>query len=157
NHLSTVVSAREPEDIGKPYLDFSISLDPPPTEVTMLPKSLTEGPDTPPEDRVFGFVAPMRYGNVHLGVLILTLSRRPIEQAQQRAVLLATLFAVATALAISVGAVVVTRRELRVVGAMQNALTAQAQGHFDQRVQTDRKDELGDLARAFNTMSDQAE
>ncbi len=154
NHKKIVVAGKNAEDIGQPYGDFRLEeqdLEPP--DVMRLPPSVTsqEG------ERVFGFIAPIKYGDVPLGALVLTLSRRSIEQSLERAVKFSTTIALAVAVLISIGALLFTRRELRILGDMKAVLYLQTQGQFDQRLPDRRKDELGDLARAFNRMSSQVE
>ncbi|MCC6811774.1 MAG: HAMP domain-containing protein [Deltaproteobacteria bacterium] len=156
DHKKIVVAAKTTEDIGQPYADFRLEekdLEPP--DVMRLPPAVTDAQSG--AERVFGFIAPMKFGDVPLGALILTLSRRSIEQTRRQAAQFAILIAVATAVLISLGALVFTRRELRILGDMQRVLDLQTKGQFNERLPSTRKDELGDLARAFNRMSDQVE
>jgi class 3 adenylate cyclase len=158
NHKKIVVAAKSPDDIGQPYADFRLEendLEPP--DVLRLPPSITDTQNIPEEERVFGFIAPMKYGDVTLGALVLTLSRRSIDQARRQATRFAFGIALVTAVLISIGALVFTRRELRIIYDMQRVLDEQTKGQFDQRLPSTRADELGDLARAFNRMSDQVE
>jgi adenylate cyclase len=156
NHKKIVVAAKASEDIGQPYADFRLEekdLEPP--DVLRLPPAITDS--QPGSEQVFGFIAPMKYGEVPLGALILTLSRRSIEHARKQATQFAIGIAVITAVLISIGALVFTRRELRIINDMQRVLDLQTKGQFNERLPSTRKDELGDLARAFNRMSDQVE
>jgi class 3 adenylate cyclase len=152
NHKKIVVAGKSAQDIGQPFADFRIDeseLEPP--DVMRLPKAVTQ------EEKVFGFIAPMKYGAVPLGALVLTLSRRSIDLSVERSIKFSVLIALGVALLITVGALVFTRRELRILGEMQTVLDLQTQGQFDKRLPDERKDEFGDLARAFNRMSAQVE
>ncbi len=155
NHRGIVFASKKPEDIGGPYTDFNIELELP--EVVKLPQATVQDVQAADGSKVFGFAAPMKYGEVPLGVLVLTLSRRPIDEANARAVAFSGAIGLATAFIISLFALIILRQELKPIGDMQIALKAQAQGHFDSRMTTKRKDELGDLAQAFNLMSEQIE
>jgi class 3 adenylate cyclase len=156
NHKKIVVAAKTQEDIGQPYADFRLEekdLEPP--DVQRLPPSITDSETS--SERVFGFIAPMKYGDVPLGALVLTLSRKSIEETRKQATQFAVAIAIMTGLIITVGGLILTRRELKILGDMQQVLDLQTKGQFNQRLPSERKDELGDLARAFNRMSDQVE
>lgn len=155
NHKGTVVASKNSTDLGGPFLDFNIPLEP--ADVMKLPASMVQDVRANDGSTVFGFAAPMKYGEVPLGVLVLTLSRRPIEEASKNAITTSGIIGLLTGLIISLGALIVLRRELRPIGEMRTALDAQAKGEFSSRVVFNRKDELGDLATAFNRMSEQIE
>lgn len=155
NHKKIVVAAKSQEDIGQPYADFRLEekdLEPP--DVQRLPPSVT---DAQGAGGVFGFIAPMKYGDVPLGALVLTLSRKSIEQARRQATLNAMAIAIATAVLILLGALFFIRRELSILNEMKRVLDLQTKGQFSERLPSSRKDELGDLARAFNSMAGQVE
>jgi class 3 adenylate cyclase len=158
NHKKIVVAGKNPDDIGQPYGDFRLAeedLEPP--DVMRLPPALTGAQDNYEGQRVFGFIAPIKYGDVPLGALVLTLSRRSIDTSVSYSVKFSSLIALIVGFVITIGALILTRRELRILSEMQAVLDMQTQGQFDKRLPDERKDEFGDLARAFNRMSAQVE
>lgn len=155
NHRGVIVASKQHEEVGQLFADFNVPLEPP--DVAVLPAETLATFEATAKERVFGFVAPMRYTDVPLGVLVLTLSRRQIEDSSRRALEASTFIGIGTGLFISILALVILRRELRPLTEMQTALNKQAVGDFKARLPDEREDELGELARTFNHMSEQTE
>lgn len=155
NHRGVIVASKQRDEVGQLFADFNVPLEPP--DVAVLPAETLASFEQASKERVFGFVAPMRFTDVPLGVLVLTLSRRQIEDSSRRAVEASTYIGVGTGLFISLLALFILRRELRPLTEMQTALNKQAIGEFNARLPDDRNDELGELARSFNHMSEQTE
>ena len=143
NHNGKIVASLDPEDVGK-----------------KLPKKFRRTHTMTFSDRkehAYHFLAKVRYGNVDLGVFVLSLSSTPLEAAVARARTRSMWFSAAIAALISIFALLLVQREVRPLQEMGVALEAISRGDFTQRVPKYRNDEIGQLATAFNHMLKRAE
>lgn len=122
----------------------------------MLPSYLTENNRESAyhdsEMQAYHFAATIQYGGVFLGTFVLSLSEEPLNTALTRARNRATAFATAVAAAVFALGMVFVRREVLPLQAMSRSLRSIGEGDFSHRISETRKDEIGDLSRAFNWM-----
>ena len=83
---------------------------------------------------------------------MLQLSQAPIDLALARVTQWAALFVGGIAAIIALFTVVLVAREIRPMVIMANVMNATEKGDYSHRVEIKRKDELGELARSFNSM-----
>lgn len=144
DHTGQVIASLAQSDVGE-----------------ILPAYFT-APDAPstyadPATQAYHFRANIRYGTTPLGTFVLSLSSRPLERAVGRARNRAMLFSGTIAAVIVIFSLLLVQRELRPLREMSLTLQAIAKGDFSQRVPERRRDEIGQLATAFNYMLKRAE
>lgn len=103
------------------------------------------------------FLSPSEYSKVRLGCVAIELSRSALEQAIRRTtekVLTATLM---IALAVILLSFLTLRRTLRPLARVIEGTQRIAAGDFTFRLSQSSRDEIGDLARAFNDMAGRTE
>jgi class 3 adenylate cyclase len=103
-------------------------------------------------NRAYHFRSPIRSGHTELGVFVLSLSSHPLDAALKRAGRLALIFTVGISVAMSIFALLFVQREVRPLDVMRSKLAAIAKGDLSERMPEERRDEIGELASAFNAM-----
>jgi class 3 adenylate cyclase len=143
DHEGTIVASLDKNQIG-----------------TKLPSYLRDASQTKwddPKTNTYHFRAPIRYGEVNLGVFVISLSKLPLHAAIDRVTRWAALLVVGIAAVIAMFSLILVRRELRPLQVMNAAIDAIGKGDFTQRVPIKRNDEIGELADAFNVMVSRTE
>lgn len=138
DHEGIVVASLDRTMIGKKLGDY------------LLDASHTKWAD--PVANTYHFRATIRFAEVNLGTFVISLSQLPVQAAVSRVTKWAALLVVGIASVIAIFSLLLVRREIRPLAVMGHALDVIAKGDFSQRVQLDRKDEMGELADAFNNM-----
>ncbi len=131
-------------------------------EVSQALPAFFTAPDAPsryidPAQNAFHFRTIIQEDDRQVGTLVLTLSRTPLDAPLGEATERALIFAAGVVAIMSIFGLLLVRREVRPLKAMGVAFDKIAKGDFSQRVPQDRRDEIGDLASAFNFMLERAE
>ena len=90
-----------------------------------------------------------------IGTLDIISDRTEVVEARNRQIILSIGILLAGLLVAGVGFTLISNRTLQPIGALTTAANAIAAGDFTQKANVQSEDELGTLAVAFNTMSDQ--
>ncbi len=144
DHRGVVVASVRPTEVGQMLPEFFLD-----AEAPMVFADTAH--------HAYHFRAPMRYGTVELGTFVLSLSSQPLEAALTRAFRYAFIFTAGISVVMCIFALLFVRREVRPLQIISAQLGAIAKGDFSQRMPEDRKDEIGELAVAFNTMLKRAQ
>ncbi|MBI3178906.1 MAG: HAMP domain-containing protein [Deltaproteobacteria bacterium] len=139
----TIIASLEKEEIGQALPSYLTASGAPTTFVD-------------PAESAYHFRAPVRYGQTTLGTFVLSLSRTPVQAAVQRTMTRAFGFAGGIAAIICIVALLWVRREMRPLKAMRITLSEIVKGDFARRMPEDSRDEIGELAVAFNQMLDRS-
>ena len=139
DHRGIVVASIRQDEMGSALPGFFLATD--------APTVFTDS-----ERHAYHFRAVIRYGTVELGTFVLSLSSQPLDTALARALRYAVLFTTGVAVVMCIFALLFVRREVRPLQIISSQLGAIAKGDFSQRMAEDRRDEIGELAQAFNVM-----
>ncbi len=104
------------------------------------------------EEEAYHFRSTVRYNGEVVGFHVLSLSRRPVVAAIRYALRNALIFSGGIALALALLAFAFAQRLVQPIALMSHKVRAIAAGDYSQRMPEGRRDELGQLARHFNTM-----
>ncbi len=138
-----IIASTNPNDIGK-WVSKS--------KKELIFKAEIGQPVTGEEGQAYNVIIPVMSGNKPMGYINLTLNTEDFSvflrtSAVRRIVAASLIFGIGILLAF-----VLARKYTKPIGEIVNAAKKVASGDLDQELNTNRKDEIGELARSFNHM-----
>ena len=104
-------------------------------------------------EAVLGFEAPITFGDKRVGLLALGLREQPLAQVARLSMWLMAVLVLVTVLAVAVAMYFVANWFAGPIKLVGESLGEIAKGRFDHRIDEQRKDEFGELYRAFDRMA----
>jgi len=138
-----IIASTNPNDIGK-WVSKS--------KKELIFKAEIGQPVTGEEGQAYNVIIPVMSGNKPMGYINLTLNTEDFSvflrtSAVRRIIAASLIFGIGILFA-----VVLARRYTKPIDEVVNAAKKVASGDLDQKLNTNRKDEIGELARSFNHM-----
>jgi serine/threonine-protein kinase len=113
--------------------------------------------ETGDKPAIFTFDTPVTFQGKALGAVRVALPAEPLAAAIRQSIALLALLLVVTAATVALATYLLVERYGKPLRLLRDSLDEIAQGRFGYRIQEQRRDEFGEVFRAFDAMAEQLE